>query len=75
MYGRTVEEARIILGLIASWPEKATYAEQTLTGKELTDVLAEEAGKLAVKDATPLSKNAYKLQLIKTMVKRTLLSL
>jgi CO/xanthine dehydrogenase FAD-binding subunit len=43
-----------------------------LVGKALTpDVLA-EAGKIALADAKPLAKNAYKVPLTQTLVRRAL---
>jgi xanthine dehydrogenase YagS FAD-binding subunit len=44
-----------------------------LAGKTLTADLADEAGKAAVSGATPLSQNAYKVQLARVAVKRALM--
>jgi xanthine dehydrogenase YagS FAD-binding subunit len=45
-----------------------------LAGKAINESTAEEAGKLAVAGAQPLSDNEYKVQLAKTAVKRALLA-
>jgi xanthine dehydrogenase YagS FAD-binding subunit len=68
----TVAQARIVLGGVAPIPWRAPLAEQFLVGKSLTgDVLA-EAGKLALHGAEPLEKNAYKVPLTQTLVRRAL---
>ena len=68
-------EWRIALGGVAPTPRRAEAAETLLAGKALTPELAEAAGKAAVRGAKPTEANAYKLQLVKTLVKRALLSL
>jgi xanthine dehydrogenase YagS FAD-binding subunit len=73
MDGQTVKAARIVLGHVAPVPWPSPEAEQALVGKELTEEVATEAGKAAVSKATPLSKNAYKVQLARVAVKRALL--
>jgi xanthine dehydrogenase YagS FAD-binding subunit len=68
----TVKAARIVLGGVAPIPWRVPDAEQFLIGKQLTrDVLA-EAGRIALKDAQPLEKNAYKVPLTQTLVRRAL---
>ena len=70
--GRTVRDARIVLGGVAPVPWRVPAAEKFLVGKELKpDVLA-EAGKIALADARPLEKNAYKVPLAQTLVRRAL---
>jgi xanthine dehydrogenase YagS FAD-binding subunit len=69
------KEYRIALGGVAPTPRRAEAAEALLRGKELTPELAEAAGKAAVQGARPTEANAYKLQLVKTLVKRELLAL
>lgn len=69
---RTVSEARIVLGGVAPIPWRVPAAEKFLTGKQLNaDVLA-EAGKIALAEAKPLEKNAYKVPLAQTLVRRAL---
>jgi xanthine dehydrogenase YagS FAD-binding subunit len=69
---KTVKEARIVLGGVAPIPWRVPAAERYLAGKALTpDVLA-EAGKLALAEAKPLEKNAYKVPLTQTLVRRAL---
>jgi xanthine dehydrogenase YagS FAD-binding subunit len=68
----TVRDARIVLGGVAPIPWRVPAAEKFVTGKSLTpDVLAETA-KIALADAQPLEKNAYKVPLAQTLVRRAL---
>jgi xanthine dehydrogenase YagS FAD-binding subunit len=71
--GDSVRRARVVLGHVAPVPWRSPEAEQALVGKTFIDELADEAGKAAVSKATPLSKNAYKVQLARVAVKRALL--
>jgi xanthine dehydrogenase YagS FAD-binding subunit len=67
---KTVRAARIVLGGVAPVPWRVPDAEKYLVGKQLNaDVLA-EAGKIALADAKPLEKNAYKVPLTQTLVRR-----
>ena len=70
---RTVRDARIVLGGVAPIPWRVPAAEKFLVGKNLSpDVLA-EAGKIALAEAKPLEKNAYKVPLAQTLVRRALI--
>jgi len=73
MDGGSVKRARVVLGHVAPVPWLSPEAEQALVGKTFMAELADEAGKAAVSKATPLSKNAYKVQLARVAVKRALL--
>jgi xanthine dehydrogenase YagS FAD-binding subunit len=68
----TVRDARIVLGGVAPIPWRVPAAEKFVTGKTLApDVLAETA-KIALAEAKPLEKNAYKVPLAQTLVRRAL---
>ena len=69
------KEYRIALGGVAPTPVRAEAAEELLRGEELTPELAETAGRAAVRGAKPTEANAYKLQLVKTLLKRELISM
>jgi CO/xanthine dehydrogenase FAD-binding subunit len=45
-----------------------------LEGKVIDEAVADRAGEMAVRHATPLSRNGYKVQLAKVAVKRAILS-
>ena len=69
---QTVKDARIVLGGVAPVPWRVPAAEKFVIGKNLKpDVLA-EAAKIALADAQPLEKNAYKVPLTQTLVRRAL---
>jgi xanthine dehydrogenase YagS FAD-binding subunit len=71
--GKTVKSARVVLGQVAPVPWPAPEAEAVLVGKTISEAVADEAGKAAVSKATPVSKNAYKVQLARVAVKRAIL--
>jgi xanthine dehydrogenase YagS FAD-binding subunit len=73
MRGNTVASAKVVLGHVAPKPYEAAAAEKELAGKTITAETAEAAGKAAVADAQPLSRNAYKVTLARVAVKRALL--
>ncbi len=73
MDGGFVREASIVLGHVAPTPWVSTAAIQTLYSQPITPETAAFAGEVAVREATPLSNNAYKVQLAKTSVARALL--
>jgi xanthine dehydrogenase YagS FAD-binding subunit len=66
-------DARIVLGGVAPSPLRAGAAEASIKGKPLDESGAVEAANLAVADALPLSMNAYKIEIAKTLVKRSIL--
>jgi xanthine dehydrogenase YagS FAD-binding subunit len=70
-----VAEARVVLGAVAPLPWRSTRAEQALQGKPLDEASAAAAASAATFGAVPLSDNAYKVALVQTLVRRTLLAL
>ncbi|MFN2514251.1 MAG: xanthine dehydrogenase family protein subunit M, partial [Pyrinomonadaceae bacterium] len=62
----------LVLGGVAPIPWRATRAEQFLLGKTLNDDVMAEAARLALQGAQPLEKNAYKVPLTQTLVRRAL---
>jgi xanthine dehydrogenase YagS FAD-binding subunit len=73
MNGTTVEAARVVMGAVAPIPWRSQPAEKALAGKTITDETAAAAADAALRDARPLSQNAYKIQVAKTAVKRAIL--
>jgi len=65
-------DARIVLGAVAPEPLRARAVEEFLKGRHLDEDTAGEAGELAVKGALPLSNNAYKLEIVKALVRRAI---
>jgi xanthine dehydrogenase YagS FAD-binding subunit len=66
-------DAAVVLGAAAPVPHRATAAERMLAGAHIDESVAAAAGRAALEGATPLSKNAYKLPLFKTLVRRAIL--
>jgi xanthine dehydrogenase YagS FAD-binding subunit len=66
-------DARIALGAVAPGPVRAKGAEEILKGRPLTQDTAEQAAEAALVGARPLSGNAYKVEIAKTLVKRAIL--
>ena len=69
-------KARICLNAVYNVPRRATKAEETITGKAITEENAEAAGAAAIEAATTLpgDRNKWKIQIAKTMVKRAILA-
>ena len=72
--GGVCKDARIVLGGVAPIPIRATKAEEAIKGRTIDTTVAEGVAAAAVIDALPLSKNAYKVEITKTLVRRTILS-
>lgn len=68
-------DASIVLGAVAPTLVRAIEAEKFLNGKELSEEIAVEAARLALAEAKPLSRNGYKLEIAKTLVKRVVTGL
>jgi xanthine dehydrogenase YagS FAD-binding subunit len=70
--GKTVQEARLVLGHVAPIPWRCLEAEKALAGQS-GEESASAAAKVALKDAKPLSQNGYKVQLARVALKRAIL--
>lgn len=73
MDDRTVRRASIVMGWVAPTPRHAFESERLLVGKPVSEALAADAARAAVADATPLAKNGYKVPLLESVVRRTIL--
>jgi len=73
--GGVVRDARVVLGHVATIPWRSATAEKALVGKAVGAATAEAAGKAAVEGAQPMSDNGYKVDLVATLVRRTVASL
>jgi xanthine dehydrogenase YagS FAD-binding subunit len=69
---KTVSEARIVLGGVAPIPWRVPKAESALAGKTMSQDLLTDVAKVALQGAEPLAKNAYKIPLTQTLVRRAL---
>lgn len=68
------EDIRIALGAVAPGPIRSIKAEQVVKDRPINVTTAEAASEAAISDAVPLSRNAYKVQIAKTLVRRAILS-
>ena len=73
LQGGKVQTARVVMGAVAPVPWRARAAEQFLAGKTITEATAAAAADAALRDAHPLSQNAYKIEVAKVAVKRAIL--
>ena len=73
MAGDTIKSARVVMGAVAPIPWRSQAAEAALVGKPLNEATAAAAAEAALREARPLSQNAYKVQVAKTAVKRAIL--
>ena len=63
-----IQNASLVLGACAPIPYRAVEAEQYLIGKKPSPEVAAAAAELALAHAQPLERNAYKIEMAKTMV-------
>ena len=73
MRGMNVDSARIVLGYVAPRPWRSPEAEQVLAGLPINKENAQKAADVALAQATPLSQNAYKVQLARVALTRAIL--
>ncbi len=67
-----ISEAKVVLGHVAATPWVAKAASNALKNAKLDQASVDKAAESAVEGAKPLSKNRYKVQMVKTAVKRAL---
>jgi xanthine dehydrogenase YagS FAD-binding subunit len=72
--GGSVQAARVVLGHVAPVPWTSVEAEKALAGKAVNEQTAQAAADAAVAPAKALSRNAYKIVLARTAVKRAILA-
>ncbi|MFT3771852.1 MAG: FAD binding domain-containing protein [Minicystis sp.] len=72
--GGRCTKASVVLGAAAPTPHRSRQAEAALAGQPLTEEVARAAAKAALRGATPLSQNAYKVPVFEALVRRTILA-
>jgi len=70
----TASDARVVLGHVAPVPWHSAGASKGLNGAKVDAASAAKCGEAAAQGAKPLSKNGYKIQLVKAAVKRAVLA-
>lgn len=71
--GDQVQDASVVLGHVAPTPWPSSEAREVLVGNQISDELADRAGRAAVANARALSRNQYKIRLARVAVKRAVL--
>ncbi|MBV8113450.1 MAG: FAD binding domain-containing protein [Silvibacterium sp.] len=71
MDGNICRKAIVTMGAASPVVRRSAQAERELTGKPITEATARAAGKAAMEGATPLSMNAYKVDLFPVAIYRT----
>ena len=66
-------QARIVLGGVAPAPWRVVDAETALIGETITSETAAAAAMAATAKAKPLSRNEYKVALVKALIQRAVL--
>ncbi len=72
MNGNVCKDARIVLGSAAPVPMRSKNAEAVLMNKKVDKLTATQASEAAMENAEPLSLNAYKIPVFKTVIYRTI---
>ena len=70
--GETISDMRIAVNAVAPRPMRLKAVEDAVRGKPANAETGEMAGKLAVQGAVPLQFNAYKIPLMRNLVKRAI---
>ena len=68
-----IRQARVVLGGVAHKPWRSAEAEGALAGQPANEASFRRAAEIALKDAKPLTHNAYKVELGKRAVVRALM--
>jgi xanthine dehydrogenase YagS FAD-binding subunit len=70
MSGTTIERMRIAANGVAATPLRLQAVENAVRGRARSEETAAAAGELAIAGAVPLHHNAYKVPLLRNLVKR-----
>ncbi len=66
-----VEDIRIVANGVAPYPVRFLAAEDAVRGRQVSQAVAMEAGDIAINGVRPLRHNAYKVTLLRNLVKRS----
>jgi xanthine dehydrogenase YagS FAD-binding subunit len=70
--GETIENMRLVVNAVAARPLRLVNVEQFVKGKPRNEATAAAAGEMAIEGAQPLRFNAYKVPLMRNLVKRAI---
>jgi len=68
----SIDSARVVVGAVSCVPKRLRTVEAALVGKPRDEATADMAGKMAVAGARVLRYNAYKVPLMRNLVKRAI---
>ena len=68
----TIQDIRIAVNAVAARPLRLKAVEDSVRGKPQDAATGEAAGKIAIQGAVPLQFNAYKIPLMRNLVKRSI---
>src|SRR2546423_9657888 len=72
MHGQRIQRVRVALGGIGTKPWRSMEAEQVLEGRDTNEQNFRAAAEAALRGARPLHDNAFKVELAKRTLVRTL---
>jgi xanthine dehydrogenase YagS FAD-binding subunit len=70
--GETIQNMRLVVNGVAARPLRLVNVEQFVKGKPRNEATAAAAGEMAIEGALPLRFNAYKVPLMRNLVKRAI---
>jgi xanthine dehydrogenase YagS FAD-binding subunit len=70
--GDKIERARLVVNAVAATPRRLKNVETAIIGRARNEETADMAGKMAVEGAQTLRHNAYKVPLMRNLVKRAI---
>jgi xanthine dehydrogenase YagS FAD-binding subunit len=70
--GETIQNMRLVVNGVAARPLRLVAVEQFCKGKPRNEATAAAAGEMAIEGAQPLRFNAYKVPLMRNLVKRVI---
>jgi xanthine dehydrogenase YagS FAD-binding subunit len=70
--GTTIQNMRLVVNGVAARPLRLAAVEDLVRGKPRNEATASLAGELAIQGAQPLRLNAYKIPLMRNLVKRAI---
>ena len=70
--GSTIGDARMVVNGVSATPYRLNAVEAFIKGKARDKATADQAAEMAVEGAVPLLHNAYKIPLMKALVKRAI---
>jgi xanthine dehydrogenase YagS FAD-binding subunit len=72
MQGDTIDRVRLVVNGVAARPLRLTAVEAAVAGRVRDEATAVLAGDLAIEGAQPLAHNAYKVPLMRNLVRRAI---